>query len=112
MLDAVKAALRNGATVYGSHGLEHVSADVCSRTFTLHCDDVQTCSKYLRGYCYRQFHGGQMEQVLDNLVAVSYIHSPRQALIVLNELRKMGVCGKIDLCVEYVEGHLVPVKTF
>lgn len=51
-------------------------------------------------------------QVLDDLVAISYINTPRQVLNVLNELRKMGVQGKIDLCVEYVEGYLVHIKSF
>lgn len=111
-MESIKAALRNGAMVYGRNGLEHVRADVCNRTFVLYCDDVQTCDKYLRGCCYCQFHGGQMEQVLDDLVAISFIHSPREVLNILNELRKMGVRGKIDLCVEYVEGFLVHVKSF
>lgn len=111
----IRDAIRNGADVYGPNGIVHVRSDVCNRTFVLYIQgrhNVQTCARFLRGYCYRQFHGGQMEQVLDDLVGIFYIRSPREALAILDELRKMGVYGKIDLCAEYVEGYIVNIKTF
>lgn len=58
--------------------------------------DVKTCTHYLNGYCYRPFCGGQMEQ----LVVVSYIKTPLDAIRTVKALRKMG---EIRLEVEYVE---------
>lgn len=101
--------------------------DLCNRTFTLYLGngyvdvsmntaegmrDVATCEKFLRGHCYRKFHGGQMEQVLDDLVCVSYIRTPAEALSVINELRKMGITGAIRMEAEYAQGYPVSIKTY
>ena len=125
--DTICSAIRNGAQVYGERGLEHVHSDICNRTFVLFIGngfvdtskntaqgvlDVKTCVHYLNGYCYRPFCGGQMEQVLEELVAISYIKTPLDAIRTVKVLRKMGVKGEIRLEVEYVEGHSVEVTAF
>ena len=125
--DTIRSAIRNGANVYGRNGLEHVSSDICNRTFVLFIGnglvdtskntaqgalDVKTCAHYLNGYCYRPFYGGRMEQVLEELVEVSYIKTPLDAIRTVKALRRMGIKGEIRLEVEYVEGHSVEVTTF
>ena len=125
--DTICSAIRNGAQVYGEHGLEHVHSDICNRTFVLFVGngfvdtskntaqgvlDVKTCVHYLNGYCYRPFCGGQMEQVLEELVVVSYIKTPLDAIRTVKALRKMGIKGEIRLEVEYIEGYSVEVTTY
>lgn len=111
----IRKAMRDCQYVYGRNGLEAIRPDVCNRTFTIYVgnsSDVATCAKFLRGYCYRQFHGGQMEQVLDNLICISFIRTPAAALAVIRELRKLGISGKISLEAEYVEACPVSIKAF
>ena len=125
MNQSIRDAIRNTSGIRDENGL--IRPDVCKRTFVLylgngHVDpamntpegaqDVQTCEKFLRGFCYRQFHGGQMEQVLEDLVCISFIRSPREVMHIVRELRNMGVIGKIDLYAEYIEGYLVDLKTY
>lgn len=89
--------------------------DLCNRTFVLYIAgerDVATCEKFLRGFCYRQFHGGQMEQVLEDLVCVSYIRTPAEVLSIIRELRKFGIIGAISLEAEYAQGYPVSIKTY
>ena len=116
--EAVQACLRVGYPL---------RPDVCNRTFTIYlgsciastpwntalgAEDVETCAKFLKGRCYRHFHGGQMEQVLDNLVAISFIRTPAEALTIIEELRKFDIMGTIRLEVEYVQGFPVFVKNY
>lgn len=63
--------------------------------------DVQVLSNFLRGYCYRQFHGGQMEQVLDELVSIAYVKTMDEVKTIITELRKLGVEGVIRIETEY-----------
>ena len=108
------------------HGCGGERPDVCHRTFNLYfgngwadpsrntpqgAKDVAVCEKFLRGYCYRQFHGGQMEQVLDDLICVSYVKTPREVLSIVDELRKLGVRGEIRCEVEYIIGHQVDLNS-
>lgn len=108
------------------HGCGGERPDVCHRTFNLcfgngwadpsrntpqGAKDVAVCEKFLRGYCYRQFHGGQMEQVLDDLVCVSYIKTPREVLSIVDELRNMGIRSEIRLEAEYVIGYPVDLTS-
>lgn len=89
--------------------------DLCKRTFVLYIDgayDVQVCADFLDGYCYRQFHEGQMEQVLDDLVCLSFIPTPADVLDTICGLRNLGITGAIQLYVEYVQGYVVEVKTY
>lgn len=101
--------------------------DLCNRWFTIYVGngysnpafntiegrrDVRICEKFLHGFCHRQFYGGQMEQVLYDLVAVSYIRTPAEVLQIVGELRKMGITGEIRLEAEYVEGYPVSIKTY
>ena len=53
-----------------------------------------------------------MEQVLEELVEVSYIKTPLDAIRTVKALRRMGIKGEIRLEVEYVEGHSVEITTF
>ena len=62
--------------------------------------DVRILAHFLRGYCYRQFHGGQMEQVLDDMVIVAYIKTPAEVISIRKILRKMGIKGRIDVELE------------
>lgn len=115
----IRDIIRNGAL--------GEKADVCNRAFVLYvgngfvdaskntpqgAEDVVTCEKFLRGRCYRQFHGGQMEQVLDDLICISYIKTPREALSIVAELRKFGIKGEIRLEVEYIIGCSVDVTSY
>ena len=59
--------------------------------------DVRILADFLRGHCYRQFHGGQMEQVLDDMIAISYIKTMDEVYTIIAELRKLGVNGKIRI---------------
>ena len=89
--------------------------DLCKRTFALYINrasDVQLCADFLDGYCYRQFHEGQMEQVLEDLVCLSFIPTPADVLDTICGLRRFGITGPIQLYVEYAEGYLVEVKTY
>ena len=88
--------------------------DLCQRTFILYMngDDVATCADFLRGYCYRQFHGGQMEQVLDDLVCVSYLPTPADVLACVHALREFGIAGEIWCEVEYAQGYPVYFKSY
>lgn len=125
MNQGIRDAIRNTIGIRDENGL--IRPDVCKRTFVLYLGngyedssmntpegarDVETCEKFLRGYCYRQFHGGQMEQVLEDLISISFIRSPREAMHVVRELRNMGIIGKIELYAEYIEGYLVSLKTY
>ena len=131
-LSEIRRAMRFGAPSayvvqeYLSHG-DPLCPDLCGRTFALYlgngyvdpamntaagAQDVKTCEKFLRGYCYRQFHGGQMEQVLEDLVCVSYIRTPAEVLNVIRELRKFGIIGAIHLFAEYAQGYPVSIKTY
>lgn len=118
-------AMRNGV-VFPAEDVQ-LKPDICKRTFTLYVGngfvdesmntpeglrDVEVCAKFLRGYCYRRFGGGQMEQVLDDLVCISYIHTPSDVLYIVRELRRRGISGGIRLEVEYVEGYPEQLKTY
>lgn len=123
---ACLADAMNGDFLFTENGLEFVKPDLLQRTFTVYVgngfvdasrntpqgqQDVNLCAAFLGEFCYRPFHGGQMEQVLDDLVAVSYIPTPAKALEVVYALRAMGVKGRIGLEVEY-GGHAERVKDF
>lgn len=118
----IRRVIREGVTVYSANGLEIRPVDVCRRTFSVYVGnenvdksrnteqgkkDVAICAKYLDGYCYKHFAGGQMEQVLDELVAISYIATPMQVRETIDALRGMGVNGRISVFVEYMEGDLL-----
>lgn len=130
IFEEVKNDLRNAMRqmdyIYMEDGLHRVRPDICSRMFVVNFGngyidesmntvqglrDVECAvSKYLRGRCYRQFFGGQMEQVLDDMISISYIKTPAQVITVVKELRKMGIKGRISIGVEYVEGHTYEIK--
>ena len=107
--------------------------DICGRTFTLYIGngfvdparntpeglrDVATCVRFIGKRCYRvledTFDGylGQMEQVLDDLVCISYIPTPAKMLRLVNSLRRRGICGEIRCEIEYVPGYPVEFKTY
>lgn len=130
MMEEVKAALKDAMRqidyCYMEDGLRRVRPDICSRMFVVNFGngyidesmntvqglrDVECAvSKYLRGRCYQQFFGGQMEQVLDDMISISYIKTPAQVVTIIKELRKMGIKGRIFIGVEYVEGHTYEIK--
>lgn len=125
MKQGIRDAIRNISGIRDERGL--IRPDVCKRTFVLYlgngyedpsmntpegAQDVKTCEKLLCGFCYRQFHGGQMEQVLEDLVSISFVHTPHEVMHIVRELRNMGIIGKIELYAEYIEGYLVNIKTY
>lgn len=125
MNQGIRDAIRNTIGIRDENGL--IRPDVCKRTFVLYlgngyedpsmntpegAQDVEVCAEFLRGRCYRQFHGGQMEQVLEDLISVSFIRSPSEVLHIVRQLRKMGIIGKIELYAEYIEGYLVNLKSY
>jgi hypothetical protein len=132
MNQAIRYAMRYGSPDQATVQAYQLANDplipnLCARTFTLNIGngfvdpsmntmqglrDVEVCEQFLRNYCYRQFHGGQMEQVLDDMVCVSFIKTPREVMSIVRELRKLGIKGKIYLSVEYVEGFPVEVKNY
>ena len=65
LIHAMRFGAPNPKTVqaYLSAG-DPLRPDLCNRTFVLYVTgerDVAICAEYLRGRCYRKFHGGQME---------------------------------------------------
>lgn len=113
--DILVDRMRKPCRVYTGNGMEMVKTDICNRRFTLYVDaeqDVQLCADYLRGYCYRHFCGGQMEHVLNWLVVVSYLRTPRDVLAAVQALRNLGVAGPVRCCAEYVDGYATFVKDY
>ena len=125
-------AMRHGAAdsyivqEYLSHG-DPLHPDLCGRTFTLYLGngyvdparntaeglrDVAICAQFLGNRCYRRFGGGQMEQVLDDMVCISFIQTPGEVLATIRALREMGIAGNINLLVEYVQGYPVEIKAY
>ena len=103
-------AMHNPVQVFDG---EYVRPNICERTFVVYIDnanDTKTCVNYIGNRCYRKFFGGQMEDVLENLVAISFIKTPRELIQVIQELRKLGVTSTLQLCVEYIEGYVIPFK--
>ena len=115
---------------------EPLRPDICGRTFTLYvgngfvdparntaagAQDVATCVRFINHNgkrCYRvledEFDGylGQMEQVLDDLVCISYIPTPAMMLRLAKSLRRRGIIGDIRCEVEYVQGYPVEFKSY
>lgn len=108
-------AICNGSYVYGRNGLERVKSDVCARTFTVYFStphDVKIAEHYMRGYCVKRFHTGQMEIYLDDLGGVGFIPKPIDMLEVIRKLRELGMTGDLSVALEYVEGNMVEFKTY
>ena len=74
--------------------------------------DIQIAEHYLRDYCVKRFHSGQMEVYLDNLGGVGFIPKPVDMLEVIRELRELGMTGDLSVALEYVEGNMVEFKTY
>ena len=106
MKEPIRKILRNGYDFFDENG--RIKANICERNFVLYvqedASDVQVCVNFLRGYCYRHFAGGSLEQVLEDVVALSYIRTPMAVITAIQELRKIGVKGRIFVEVEYAEG--------
>ena len=111
----LRQAMRSHKTFRTENGLVSIKPNICERTFVVYVGNqynINVCAKYIGRECYRQFHGGQMEQVLDDLICISYIRTPAEALNIVHELRKLGIIGTICLEAEYVQGYPVSVKTY
>lgn len=114
-MNALLFYMREPVPVYTENGMELVAPNICNRAFTLYArngSDIQICEEYLRGYCFRKFCGGQMEHVLDDLMIVSYLHTPADVICAVHALRNMGVAGTIGLYTEYVNGYECLVKEY
>jgi hypothetical protein len=73
--------------------------------------DVETCAAIIGDRCYVSFASGQMEQVLDDLVCVSYIEDGGGVDRTVRALRAAGIAGAIRVCVEHVEGCPITLYT-
>lgn len=105
-MEKIRSQIRHGINVPDLESGEtvNIKIDVLSRTFTVYIDnahDVGICAEFLRGFCYRRFGHGQMEQVLGNCVVVSYIQTPAELIKTIRELREFGIIGKLSVVVEY-----------
>lgn len=73
--------------------------------------DVETCAAMISNACCIQFGDGQMEQVLEDLVCVSYIDTEVGVRRTVDALRNMDVAGSIRVCAEYEEGCPIDLYT-
>lgn len=101
-------AMRNPVPFDNLNGIEYVRPNICGRTFVIYVNDIKPCLDYLGNRCYRKFFGGQMEHVLHDYVAISFIKTPLELKRVVRELRNIGVRSTLEICVEYVEGCIIP----
>ena len=103
--------MREGVPEWGKHG----QVDICNRKFIVYYSakhDWRVAKRYIGNRCYRRFTFGQMENYTTEFGGVGYISTPAQVLAVIRKLRKMGMRGKLDVCVEYVDGYFIYVKSF
>lgn len=106
-ISELRSAMRNPMSF---NGMVYERPNICERTFVVyisHPDDINVCVDYIGHRCYRRFFAGQMEHVLDNLVAISYIKTPLELVELMRELRVLGVSHGFDVMVEYVMGYPV-----
>lgn len=68
-----------------------------NRNTTQGVEDVKTCMLILGGCCYIQYHGGQMEQVLEDAVEISYFFTLKSAKAAVAFLRADGIKGTINI---------------
>lgn len=105
MKEEMQYIIRNGYDTQDEHG--RIKANIISRTFVLYIQDkhdLKICADYLGNRCYRGILGGQMEQVLEDTVCISYVNTPADLIAICSELRRMGVRGRIGVDVEYADG--------
>lgn len=107
-IEQLRNAMRNTISFDTINGIECMRPNICGRTFVVYVNDIKPCVDYIGNRCYRKFFGGQMEHVLDDLVAISFIQTPRELMQVIRELRNIGVHSTLEIYVEYVEGYIVP----
>lgn len=107
-IELLHKAMRNPVPFDTLNGIEYMRPNICGRNFVVYVHDINPCLDYLGNRCYRKFFGGQMEHVLIDYVAISYIKTPRELAQVVRELRNIGVHSALQICVEYVEGCIVP----
>jgi hypothetical protein len=72
-----------------------------SRNTSQGMKDVAVCAAVIGHKCYIKFASGQMEQVLDDLVCVSYVDTLEGVQQTVDALRGAGVAGGIRVFVDY-----------
>lgn len=67
---------------------------------------IKQLDEALSNHCYCDFHGGQLEKVLDDLYVISYFGRETDALECIKAMRKMGIIEPIMIEVDEEEGSL------